>query len=58
MLDSRSVPALSESQRALSSQVRPPHSLENVGTSDLHVISVELTQDGTAPWKRVNWKEQ
>jgi hypothetical protein len=44
ILDSRSVPALIESPKALWSPALPPHSLENVGMSDLHVISVELKQ--------------
>ena len=42
LLDSRNVPALSTSPQALWSPALLPHSLENVGTSDLHVISVEL----------------
>lgn len=42
MLDSRTVPTLRESPKALWSPPLPPHSLENVGTNDLHVISVEL----------------
>jgi len=48
-LDSRDVPALATSPQALWSEALAPHSLENVGTSDLHVISVELKQPGTSP---------
>lgn len=41
-LDSRTVPALAKSPPALWSEALVPHSLENVGTSDLHVICVEM----------------
>ena len=43
-LDSRSVPELATAPKALWSHALAPHSLENVGESDLHVISVELKQ--------------
>lgn len=43
-LDSRTVPALAQPPQALWTPALPPHSLENVGTTDLHVISVELKQ--------------
>ncbi|MBS0664507.1 MAG: hypothetical protein JSR48_14670 [Verrucomicrobia bacterium] len=42
ILDSRTVPSLANPPPALWSQALPPHSLENVGASDLHVISVEV----------------
>jgi len=42
ILDSRSVAALAKPPQALWTQALAPHSLENVGTSDLHVISVEI----------------
>jgi len=45
-LDSRDVPALGTSPQALWSEALAPHSLENVGETDLHVISVELKQPG------------
>ena len=48
-LDSRNVPALATPPQALWSEALAPHSLENVGTSDLHVISVELKQPDTSP---------
>jgi hypothetical protein len=41
-LDSRSVAALAKPPPALWTEALAPHSLENVGTSDLHVISVEI----------------
>ena len=47
ILDSRAMPQLSESPVALWSPPLPPHSLENVGTADIHVISVELKQVAT-----------
>ena len=47
-LDSRSVPALATPPKALWSEALAAHSLENVGTSDLHVISIELKQPGTS----------
>ncbi|HTT56069.1 MAG TPA: hypothetical protein VMF63_03095 [Opitutaceae bacterium] len=42
MLDSRTVPSLVMPPPALWSQALAPHSLENVGPSDLRVISVEM----------------
>ena len=41
-LDSRSVPQLSTPPSTLWSPPLPAHSLENVGTADLHVIAIEL----------------
>ena len=41
-LDSRNVPSLEKAPRALWTEALLPHSLENVGTNDLHIISVEL----------------
>jgi len=41
-LDSRSVAALAKPPQALWTEALAPHSLENVGASDLHVISVEM----------------
>lgn len=43
-LDSRTIPQLAVSPGTLWSPPLAPHSLENVGTADLHVISVELKQ--------------
>jgi len=42
LLDSRTVDALKMPPTALWSAPLPPHSLENIGGTDLHVISVEL----------------
>jgi hypothetical protein len=42
VLDSRTVSSLAKSPQALWSEALAPHSLENVGASDLHVISVEM----------------
>ena len=42
LLDSRTVPSLARPPTALWTSALPPHSLENVGECDLHVISVEL----------------
>lgn len=42
LVDSRTVDALKIPPTVLWSAPLPPHSLENVGTTDLHVISVEL----------------
>ncbi|MFN2196078.1 MAG: cupin domain-containing protein [Anaerolineales bacterium] len=42
MVDSRQVEALKEPPEVLWSAPLPPHSLENVGESDLELISVEL----------------
>ena len=40
-VDSRTDASLTNPPQALWSEALPPHSLENVGSSDLHVISVE-----------------
>jgi hypothetical protein len=42
LLDSRSVPALQNPPAALWSEPLPPHALQNVGTADLHIITVEV----------------
>jgi len=42
LLDSRTVDALKVPPTVLWSAPLPPHSLENVGGAELHVISVEL----------------
>jgi len=42
LLDSRTVPALAQSPKALWSPALAPHALENVGTTDLHVICLEM----------------
>lgn len=42
LLDSRTVPALAAPPAVLWSAPLPPHALENVGETDLHVISVEV----------------
>ncbi len=42
MLDSRHAPGLIPPPRALWSEPMPPHALENVGTTELRVVSVEL----------------
>jgi hypothetical protein len=44
LLDSRTVDALKVPPTVLWSAALPPHSLENVGGADLHVISVELKE--------------
>lgn len=44
LLDSRSAPSLATPPPVLWSEALPPHSLENVGTADLRIISVELKQ--------------
>ncbi|HTX66225.1 MAG TPA: hypothetical protein VMD31_10680 [Opitutaceae bacterium] len=42
LLDSRTVPSLATPPPALWSPALAPHSLENVGPCDLHLISVEM----------------
>ena len=42
LVDSRTVEALQVPPTVLWSAVLPPHSLENVGDQDLHLIAVEL----------------
>ncbi|HVZ64333.1 MAG TPA: hypothetical protein VG936_07165 [Lacunisphaera sp.] len=42
IVDSRTVASLATPPTALWTPALPPHSLENVGDTDLHVISVEL----------------
>ena len=44
LLGSRSAPSLATPPPVLWSEALPPHSLENVGTADLGIISVELKQ--------------
>src|SRR5947208_3666833 len=46
LLDSRTVEALKVPPTVLWSAPLPPHSLENVGGADLHIISVELKEAG------------
>lgn len=41
-MDSRTVPALAHPAPTLWSEPLPPHTLENVGDADIHLISVEL----------------
>ncbi len=42
MVDSREVPAMASPSTALPSDPIGPHSLENVGDSDIRIVSVEL----------------
>ena len=42
LLDSRTIDALKTPPEVLWGAALPPHSLENVGNTDVHVISVEL----------------
>ena len=42
VLDSRTVGSLAKAPQGLWVQAMGPHSLENIGTSDLHVISIEI----------------
>ena len=42
LLDSREVDALKVAPTVLWSAPLPPHSLLNIGTADMHIISVEL----------------
>ena len=44
MVDSRTVASLAKPPIALWTSALPPHSLENVGDADLHLISVEVKQ--------------
>ncbi|MFL5734296.1 MAG: hypothetical protein ACJ78Q_14005 [Chloroflexia bacterium] len=44
MVDSRTVDALKVPPKALWSEPLAPHSLENVGDKELHIISVELKE--------------
>jgi hypothetical protein len=45
LLDSRTVDALKTPPTVLWSAPLPPHSLENVGGADMHIISVELKEN-------------
>lgn len=45
MVDTRTQPSPSEPPRVVWSGPLAPHSLENVGPSEIHVISVELKED-------------
>jgi hypothetical protein len=47
ILDSRSITGLAAPASVLWSEALPPHSLENVGTADIRIISVELKQAAT-----------
>lgn len=40
--DSRQSPSAGEPPKAVWIEPLPPHALENVGTGDLHVISIEV----------------
>jgi mannose-6-phosphate isomerase-like protein (cupin superfamily) len=42
LLDTRTIPELQSPPSALWGEPLPPHSLENIGTTPLHIISVEL----------------
>jgi hypothetical protein len=44
VLDSRGVAALGTPPQVLWTHALAPHSLENVGTADLHIVSVEVKQ--------------
>lgn len=44
LLDSRTVESLKVPPTTVWAAALPPHSLENVGNNDLHVISVELKE--------------
>jgi hypothetical protein len=44
VLDSRAAPALAVPPSVLWSEALPPHSLENVGVTEIRIISVELKQ--------------
>ena len=46
LVDSLTVAALAKPPTALWTPALPPHSLENVGDADLHVMSVELKISG------------
>jgi hypothetical protein len=43
-LDSRTIPQLRTPPVTVWSEPLPPHSLENVGTADIDIVSVELKQ--------------
>jgi hypothetical protein len=42
LLDSRTITKTPDSYNALWSVSLPPHSLKNIGTKNLHVVSVEI----------------
>jgi hypothetical protein len=44
LLDSRTVPALQAPPPAIWSAPLPPHALENIGATELHLIAVELKE--------------
>jgi predicted metal-dependent enzyme (double-stranded beta helix superfamily) len=46
LVDSRASGATTETPTVLWSAPLPPHSLENVGRAEIHVISVELKDEG------------
>lgn len=50
LVDSRTLPSLPKSSQSVWTAPLPPHSLENVGPSDLHVISVELKNPSAVPF--------
>ena len=45
VVDTRTTPSLSAPQTALWSGPLAPHSLENVGQAEIHIISVELKEE-------------
>ena len=45
IVDSRTVPALNPPAPVLWANPLPPHSLENIGSTDLHLIGVELKEN-------------
>ena len=46
LVDTRGRPAPVELPLVIWSEPLPPHTLENVGTTDLHVVSIELKTSG------------
>jgi hypothetical protein len=47
MVDSREVESLAEPPAVLWSEALPPHALQNVGDSDIRLVSVELKEPST-----------
>ena len=47
VLDSRELPKVPSIASALWSEPLPPHSLQNVGTTDIHIISAEIKTRNT-----------
>lgn len=44
VLDSRTTPSLAQPPTTMWSEPLPPHTLENVGDNDLHLISIEVKE--------------